>query len=285
MKDPLPIFNWSNIAPPYQNYDYFRAKRKLSLTNAGYFIDLATLSYSDPLFAVPVLGEAGFKNVWYESAWGTQCYMAEHSDSVVVAFRGTQSNLKQDGKHKLEILIDFWTDLECFMQRTHVSDVCVHEGFDDGLDSVWDVVRDYVGKRQVWFTGHSMGAALATLAAWRMRGRGQVNGLVTFGSPRVGNQGFQDLMDAELYPKNLRFVHGCDGVPQVPPLSFGYRHVGKECLLPLDRMSTDEQPKPEKYFRGCVPIPRSFVPIPRWIYDHIPVLYAWHIWNWPVQPD
>jgi predicted lipase len=71
--------------------------------------------------------------------------------------------------------------------------------------------------------GHSLGAALATLAADRLP---DVQGLYTFGSPRVGDKGFQ----AHFRVKAYRLVNGKDIVPTVPGEG-PFRHVGE--LIPI----------------------------------------------------
>ena len=74
----------------------------------------------------------------------------------------------------------------------------VHRGFKAALLEVWTDLENYVSNLQkdnlkIWITGHSLGAALATLAADRY---GNVQGLYTYGSPRVGDQDFKkDLFD------------------------------------------------------------------------------------------
>ena len=83
-----------------------------------------------------------------------------------------------------------------------------------------------VYKRQ---TGHSLGGALATLAA-KLIGKATPNiAAFTFGQPRVG-----DPLFAESYgPKHYRFVTEKDVVPKVPlrGIFTRYRHVGQEVIL------------------------------------------------------
>ncbi|MCA9453043.1 MAG: hypothetical protein KC584_10520, partial [Nitrospira sp.] len=69
------------------------------------------------------------------------------------------------------------------------------------LDGLKEEKRD----RTFWFTGHSLGAALATLAADRY---GDVQGLYTFGSPLVGDEGFA----RDFYVSGYRFVNNNDVV-------------------------------------------------------------------------
>lgn len=73
----------------------------------------------------------------------------------------------------------------------------VHRGFLAALDSVWGkvlaAVQDTAHGRPVFVCGHSLGAALAQLAARRLVGHGQaVAAVYVYGSPRVGNDDFRD---------------------------------------------------------------------------------------------
>ena len=83
--------------------------------------------------------------------------------------------------------------------------------------------QDTGTRKTIWFTGHSLGAALATLAVDRF-GTERVGGLYTFGSPRVGDKVFQKAFTAPCQ----RFVNNTDIVVHLPPptLLADYAHVG-----------------------------------------------------------
>ncbi|HET8644247.1 MAG TPA: lipase family protein, partial [Vicinamibacteria bacterium] len=72
--------------------------------------------------------------------------------------------------------------------------------------------------------GHSLGAALATLAATLVR----PSGLYTFGSPRVGDEAFVQVADLA---QHHRYVGCCDGICDVPPEPLGYRHCGRALFI------------------------------------------------------
>ncbi len=73
--------------------------------------------------------------------------------------------------------------------------------------------------RPLWFTGHSLGAGEALLAASLIT---TVAGVFTFGCPRPGDAAFWRGVHAPVF----RFVHALDMVPRLPPPVEGYRHGG-----------------------------------------------------------
>lgn len=97
----------------------------------------------------------------------------------------------------------------------------VHAGFLRCWDVLQRRVRLAVGDRRAVLTGHSLGGAMATLAAASLS---RVLEVVTFGCPRVGDRQF-----AKSYlvggPPTTRYVHRFDPVPLVPAWLTGWRHV------------------------------------------------------------
>ncbi len=124
----------------------------------------------------------------------TQVVWAQHRSEpwVVIAFRGTEF---QDVR-------DLWTDAD-FPTVPFASGPKwgrVHGGFDRAYRTVKPLLDERLaGLRpgtKIWVTGHSLGGALASLFAADLlermdRGeRIRFDGLVTFGSPRVGDTRF-----------------------------------------------------------------------------------------------
>jgi triacylglycerol lipase len=150
----------------------------------------------------------------------TQCFVAGDNQQVVVCFRGTEN-------------IQNWlTNVQIWLHPFPVG--MVHTGFYDALDLVWDdlnaVIEHFQDNAQsLWFTGHSLGASLATLAVARLifEQHRPINGLYTFGQPRTGNFIFGNGFDTEFEDKTFRFVNNDDLVTRVPPRELGYSHVGQ----------------------------------------------------------
>jgi triacylglycerol lipase len=111
-------------------------------------------------------------------------------------------------------------------------DNLVHCGFKLALSHVWDELDACVAAFQdqgqsFWLTGHSLGAALATLAAARWRKADKpVHGLYSFGGPRAGNRSFERTFDQDFGTRNFRFVNNADLVTRVPLRAMEYSHAG-----------------------------------------------------------
>lgn len=140
---------------------------------------------------------------------------------VVVAFRGTEQTRD-------------WAE---FVQYTKTDGYGgrVHEGIAKALDGVWNyVLAAFYDARSedktIWVTGHSLGGALATLAAQRMHEEGfEPHMTTTFGAPAIFDEQGADNFEPKLY----RFVNDEDVIPQLswPRLFDAYHHVGEEIFL------------------------------------------------------
>lgn len=150
----------------------------------------------------------------------TQCLVLGNDAAIVVAFRGTEPAKLRDWMSDLDI------------QFVDAPFGLVHCGFKLALSHVWDELNACVAAFQdkgqsLWITGHSLGAALATLAAARWREADKpVHGLYSFGAPRVGNRAFERSFDQDFGARNFRFVNNADLVTRVPLRAMGFSHAG-----------------------------------------------------------
>ena len=116
----------------------------------------------------------------------------------------------------------------------------LHRGFHRALMRVWDpFVRPELascGSRRIWVAGHSLGGALAALAAadTLFIAGAPLAGLYTYGQPRVGDRQFASQFDSALRSVSFRYVNDKDIVPRVPLFTAGYRHAGEEFFLLSD---------------------------------------------------
>ena len=96
-----------------------------------------------------------------------------------------------------------------------------------GSKSLQDSIREEISRilrrypnepLSITFTGHSLGAALATLAAYDIKTTFEQTPLVTvisFGGPRVGNRSFRSLVEKQGV-KILRIVNPSDLITKLP---------------------------------------------------------------------
>lgn len=244
------------IVPPYPDYEFFRdgPDSCFNVWDAAVatrtLCDLSIMAYSGMGQLSARTGP--FKFIRFICCRETQAIVvcddrfADDGD-LCVAFRGTELyNLK-----------DWLIDFDCRMEGG------IHAGF----LKAWRDVESEVNKlaknyRRLFLTGHSMGSAVATVAA---RFVDHPCDLVTFGSPRVGDEEFCGKVRERCGPYCDRIVHGHDMVPTLPPESMGYRHVGvlhklKSRRRPLVNLLT-----------------------PRPVFDHVPTLYGEALWSGEVE--
>jgi len=83
----------------------------------------------------------------------------------------------------------------------------------------------------LYITGHSLGAAVASLAMFTLENEGfNIAKAYTFESPRVGNDYFQEAFDDRFGRKHpvFRVTHDSDPVVHLPTEASGYTHVNTE---------------------------------------------------------
>jgi triacylglycerol lipase len=125
--------------------------------------------------------------------------------------------------------VDWVTDFEAMPSPDDL-----HSGFDAAVGTVWPAIQPVIESRAagepVFFTGHSLGGALAILAAMRAAKLQNPPTIVvyTFGSPRNGGFKFFSDYTPLLGDTTFRLIHGNDIVPTVPPTLIDvYHHVGR----------------------------------------------------------
>ena len=131
----------------------------------------------------------------------------------------------------------------------------VHGGFLEAFRRVDQDIRvalpaGIVTGRRVWLTGHSLGGALATVAAAEFKDALPVTGIYTYGQPRLGDSAVRAFFKLHHPDRFIRFVNDHDVVPCVPP---GYQHVGR--LIYFDSGGNVQQPTTEAETEAIEPEP------------------------------
>jgi triacylglycerol lipase len=145
--------------------------------------------------------------------------VGERPDAVILAFAGTDPGVWQN-------LVTDFTPLPREGSDLHQGFRIAAEAAKDDIDGAIALSRR-TGK-PLFVTGHSLGAALAALAAKRASDASlRPRAVYGFGMPRVGGLPFQTGYDAVLGTVTYRLVHGIDLVARVAPSSIGFHHVGR----------------------------------------------------------
>ena len=173
----------------------------------------------------------------------TQARIFPGHASTVLAFRGTES--LRDGRTDIQATRGTWQGF------------AVHEGFLVAYLAIRQKIENAVAMftsdgQRLHITGHSLGGALATLAALDLISAGavRVGSVITFGAPRVFGLRGARWADRILGGRLWRVINSNDLVPRIPKLFrrhvelFGrrsrypwcptwrpFRHCGRRVLL------------------------------------------------------
>ena len=137
-----------------------------------------------------------------------------YKGQAFVAIKGTAS------------LYDALSDLNAGVHSSHTG-FPVHQGFYYAFNSIQQELRQFIsglkGISVVHCVGHSLGGAIATLAADWIKASSSISSikLYTFGSPRVGLENFASKCSSRLKAHNVfRVHHSTDPVPMLPTWPF-----------------------------------------------------------------
>lgn len=175
------------------------------------------------------------------SAGNTQAYIATSDEHIVVAFRGTEAPTSIEGlkdwllTDAVNLLILPEGRLGTDFAAAGVS-AKFHQGFINAIADIWDPVYQAIdsemtaSERPLWITGHSLGGALAVLAAWLCTRKFiSVHQVYTFGAPMV-NAAASAAVSRALPNKIFRYVNGPDPIPKLPSMSLIANEYGHcEC--------------------------------------------------------
>ena len=245
----------------------------LAALNSAAYCPRASISAWSCARCAPRAGPFDVLTTVYDPGWDLFAY-AGYSHALaapVIAFRGTDSRSIGNWAENMR----YWrSDLPLPIPGGAASGAAVHTGFyrswnDSALApnltaAAAALARAHPGA-PLYVAGHSLGAALATVAAvdikarleraweaetaaWEAeqkdsgtaasRRRRRLSAappppppppirLFTFGSPRVGNAAFASFVERST-SASVRVTHNRDVVPSVPPTWVGFHHVATE---------------------------------------------------------
>ncbi len=223
-----------------------------SLDSARFLCEASALAYLPESAGQKAFREKLGLEARLFSVDNTQAWLGVDEANVVVAFRGTESATTLDGLK--DILLTDAMNLLVVPEGRLGHDLSAagvgarfHKGFVDAIAEIWTPLLAAVeaelksNDRPLWITGHSLGGALALLAAWLFKRRFiPVHEVCTFGAPMIGNAAACTAFDREFAGRIFRYVNGRDPVPKLPTLSLvanEFLHVQQERLLGGDPMT------------------------------------------------
>jgi triacylglycerol lipase len=185
------------------------------------FAQISRISYLEPNGVHHYMPRLGLTLERFADREGAQAYVFGSESDVVVACRGTEPNDWNDVK----------ADVNALMVLAETVGR-VHRGFKQEVDDLWPLLESIVAaeERTLWFTGHSLGGAMATICAGRCHLAhipATPRAVYTFGAPRVGTKRYVNSVDVDL----TRWVNNNDIVPRVPPRWMGYTHTGRRMYI------------------------------------------------------
>ncbi len=271
-----PDTSWNALLRPWISNRYFDpaglhvfdpGAPDFSLTNAWWLCELSRLIYrQDPdeagESALPptrseILHSVGLKEIQSFCHGTNYCSLVTpdieaSAPFAVLVFRGTMG-------------FKSWPSNLNSSLRSWPGGGSVHRGFKAGFTRLWQKIDPALSRMNLplFFTGHSLGGALAVLAA-SMRPEALV---YTFGAPKTGDAAFiRSLASTRLY----RVENDRDLIPSMPPaaISPGYRHAGVLICLKNDFFAVHKSSAT-----------RRWMDPPEFLSDHAPVNYTIRLKN------
>ncbi|MFO0969800.1 MAG: lipase family protein [Gemmataceae bacterium] len=214
--------------------------------NARFLAVASDLAYCAQAEGGPLFKEKLGLDATLFSVGNTQAYVAQNDNHIVVAFRGTESPTSIDGLK--DWLLTNAANLLIVPEGRMGTDFAAagvgarfHQGFVLAITDIWEPVYQAVdaarkqSDRPIWITGHSLGGALAMLAAWLFNRRFvPIHQIYTFGAPMIGNEAAAAAFNKAFGAKIFRYVNTLDPIPCLPTVSLDtndYAHCEKEVPL------------------------------------------------------
>lgn len=199
-----------------ESYTFDPRRERFSLHNAYWLLWMASAcNLAEPAEIRAAFAARGFPDVRVVQAERLTVAIAEREDHVVFVFKGTTAPA------------DYLSNASYAMKPSDETGLSgrVHSGFYGTLASGFAALEPELlaardAGKKVFFAGHSLGGAVAQLAALKAATLGvEVAQLYAFSSPRVGDEAFAAAVEQLLGARLHRINNGLDITPHVPPSS------------------------------------------------------------------
>ena len=153
-------------------------------------------------------------------------FFYETENTAWVVIRGTE----------MTSINDWFTNLDCSFTPTGWGDI--HHGFYQDALMAYHSIRDDIAiatarGKEVIFTGHSQGAAVATLM-FAMHAN-SISMCIPIESPRCFSKAAAETFGTMYGHKVFQVINNNDVVPRLPPRVLGYRHIPNANLRYINR--------------------------------------------------
>lgn len=186
--------------------------------------------------AIPLIAQCYRSNVrsLYEEVVGATV-MVDGEEKVE-----TERTVAVGGTDSLEdVIADLWVEMvpATLTPRTAATNAKLHAGFLRAFQMSCDsIISQCLAADRVVLVGHSMGGALACMAAYVLVTEYRMPldrvKVVTLGTPRMGNSTWANLY-GDAVPQTWRIATAADPITRLPP-PWGWRHVGEGIRLRTD---------------------------------------------------
>ena len=230
----LEVISLVKISYYVSDYDHYNNK----------FNELKSRGYKIP----SQLKEEGYKIAQFHNvdskgkAYRHAGYFAGKGKEVCIVYRGSRN------------YFDYIQDVRMNLISVMPNGGKVHSGFyslfRDSWESVYRILKGYANEQgleikdlEILFAGHSMGGAIANIAALCLRMTEDAENLhvATFASPRVFDFYGAQFYNEHLGKNTIRVVNLSDSVPSLPLGVLGYKHVGEQVKLGHPGLGLDHQ--------------------------------------------
>jgi len=214
----------SGKAPPAEQKLTIKLDRPVSelswIQKSLLFAELSRLAYAAPEAVEGNVYEAGLDQCLFIARDGAEAYVFGNRFDCMIVARGTEPNQWNDIK----------ADANAWTVASEVGRV--HSGFHSEVNELWPLLEQQIkeNQRPMWFSGHSLGGAMAAVCAVRCKISpipSNPQAIFSYGAPRVGDRSYTSFLKV----KHFRWVNNNDIVPRVPPRWLGYRHMGQEIYI------------------------------------------------------
>jgi len=218
---PLIIFFGYIFSIISANYDENIVKTALNISQASYCMSeldkwTCTTCVDSNIYETKLIEENELVIIGYNSPY----------NAIFVGFRGS-SNI-QNWLDNLQVqLVKPYNDTQIEVEHGFYK---IYSALDQKIYTIIDNLRLKYDTNNILVTGHSLGGAIATLFAFDVCYYNvpyKIYSLITFGSPRVGNNYFSEYVSMCDFA-SFRVTHHYDIVPHVPEEFLGYEHISQE---------------------------------------------------------